>query len=436
MMLRSGRRFLLVGVVATGLLTGAVNAWAQGTQAAEGQSAANQETRKTPAMRERVYTRLSEAQACAEIDDLECAMRLLSEVREMDGLNSYEVAQLWNFYAFIYFGQENYREAIESYERVLQQPDLPLGMETTTRFTLTQLFFQQERYEDSLRMLDSWFAMAENANPDAYILRAQIFYSLERYREGIEPVLQGIQVAQEQGREIQENWYRLLNVFYYELEDYPNVIDVLGTLIQSWPKREYFIQLSAMYGQEGDDTRQLALYETAYEAGWLTRSNELVQLSQLLLGADIPVKAAAIMAAGLESGGIESTDNNWRILAQAWQLAQEDEKAIPAMTRAASLMADGEMDLRLAQSYQNLGRYDDCVEASRTSMRKGDLRREDQANMILGACLFELKEYSQARTAFESAAQDNRSRTNAQSWIDYVNIEEDRERQLQAALRR
>ena len=103
-----GRKFLLVGVVATALMTGTVGAWAQGTQAAEGQSAANQETRKTPAMRERVYTSLSEAQACAEMDDIACAMRLLTEVRNMEGLNSYEVAQLWNFYAFIYFGQENY----------------------------------------------------------------------------------------------------------------------------------------------------------------------------------------------------------------------------------------------------------------------------------------------------------------------------------------
>ena len=285
-------------------------------------------------------------------------------------------------------------------------------------------------------MLDTWFALAENPNPDAYILKAQIFYSLEQYRDGIQPVLQGIQVAQQQGREIQENWYRLLNVFYYELEDYPNVIDTLGTLIQSWPKREYFIQLSAMYGQQGDEGRQLALYETAYEAGWLTRSNELVQLAQLLLGADIPVKAAKIMEAGLESGTIESTDTNWRILAQSWQLAQEDEKAIPAMTRAASLMSDGEMNLRLAQSYQNLARYDDCVDAARESIRKGDLRREDQANMILGACLFELKQYGPARTAFEAAAQDTRSRTNARSWIDYVNVEQERERQLQVALSR
>ena len=56
--------------------------------------------------------------------------------------------------------------------------------------------------------------------------------------------------------------------------------------------------------------------------------------------------------------------------------------------------------------------------------------------MILGACLFEQKEYAEAKTAFENAARDDRSRTSARSWIDYVNVEQDRERQLAAALRR
>ncbi len=429
-------RFAHLTLIAAGtLLLGTGTALAQGTQAAEGQSSANQETRKTPAMRERVYQRLSEAQACAEMDDIACAMELLTEVREMQGLNSYEIAQLWNFYAFIYIGQDNFREAIRSYEMVLEQADLPLGMETATRYTLCQLYFQQERYRDSLNMLDSWFAITDMPNP-AYILKAQIFYSLEEFANGIPAVLDGINAAQEMGRPLQENWYRLLNVFYYELEDYPNVIGTLRTLIESWSKREYFIQLSAMYGQEGDDLRQLALWETAYEAGWLSRSNELVQLAQLLLGADIPVKAAQIMADGLESGAIESTETNWRILAQAWQLAQEDELAIPAMIRAADLTENGEVNLRLAQSYQNLARYDECVDAAREAISKGDLRREDQANMILGACLFELKEYGQARTAFQTAAEDNRSASGARSWIDYVNIEEDRERQLAAALNR
>ena len=411
-------------------------AYAQGADAAGEESRPEQRTRRTPAMRERVYNRLSEAQECAEADDIACAMDLLTQVREMSGLNSYETAQMWNFYAFIYFGEDNFPEAIRAYAMVLEQPDLPLGMETTTMFTLSQLYFQEEQYNESLAMLDRWFEVAENPAPSAYILRAQLFYSMERYAEGIEPVNMAIEVAREQGRELQENWYRLLNVFYYELEDYPNVIRVLRTIIDTWPKREYFVQLSAMYGEEGDDARQIALYETAYEAGWLVRGNELVQMAQLLLSADIPIKAAKIMEAGLSEGTIEPTETNWRILAQALQLAQEDEQAIPALDQAAHLSESGELHVRLAQSYQNLARWDECIEASRTALSMGDLRREDQANMILGACLFELKEYGQARTAFRRAAEDSRSRTNAQSWISFVDSEEERDEQLRLALRR
>ena len=436
--MRNSRRLILpvtALLLAAGLLLDAAPSYAQGMGSGD-DAAPRRETRKTPAMRERIYTLLSEAQACAELDDVDCAMENLGDVRERDDLNSYEVALMWQMYAFIYFGQDNYREAIRAYEMVIQQPDLPLGLETSTVFTLTQLYFQQEDYQQSLDMLARWFGIAENPGPDPYILRAQIYYQLQRYREGIEPVLQAIEIAQIQGKELKENWYRLLNVFYYELEDYPNVIDVLRTIINSWSKREYFLQLSAMYGQEGESDKQLALYETAFEAGWLQRSSEYVNLSQLFLQAETPVKAALLMQAGLSEGIVESTESNWRILAQAWQLAREDEKAIPALSHAAGLSDSGELNLRLAQSHQNLAQWQDCIDAAREGLRKGELRRADQGNMILGACLFELDEYTQARTAFEAAEKDSRSRTNARSWIQYVNSEETRERQLQAALRR
>ncbi len=433
--MRGARFFSLsaTALVLGGLLLDAAPSHAQGM----GMGAADErETRRTPAMRERIYSMLAEAQACSEIDDIECAQKKLAEVRARDDLNSYETAQMWNFYAFIYFGQDNYREAITAYEMVLMQPELPLAMETNTLFTLTQLYFQQEDYQKSLDTLDQWFGVAENPGPDPYYLRAQIYYQLQQYRDGIEPILQAIEVAEVQGRELRENWYRLLNVFYFELEDYPNVINVLRTIIESWPKREYFVQLSAIYGQEGEDDKQLALYETAFEAGWLQRSNEFVQLSQLLLQAETPVKAALIMEAGLDEGVVESTENNWRVLAQAWQLAREDQKAIPALSRAAGLSDDGELNLRLAQSHQNLEQWQECIDAAREGLDKGDLRRADQGHMILGACLFNLDEYTQARNAFETAGEDSRSRTASRSWIQYVNSEEERERQLQAALRR
>jgi len=426
-------------------LTPAAFAQESGAENAEEQP---ETRRRTPAMREQVYQRLADAQECAEgtIDeeteevleppDMECAVELLERVRNMRGLNSYEVAQMWNFYAFIYFAQDDYDGAIRSYEMVLEQEDLPLGMDTTTRFTLTQLYFQQERYQESLDMLARWFEIAVDPGPDPYILRAQLYYSMQQYQEGIEPVLTALELAEARGEELEENWYRLLNVFYYELEDYPNVIQVLRTIVESWPKEEYFIQLSAMYGSEENLAAQIALYELAYEAGWLEQSNEQVQMAQLLLGADAPVKAAKILEAGLASGDIESTEPNWRTLAQAWQLSQEDQKAIEPLRRAAALVEDGELNVRLAQSHQNLAQWDECVEAAREAIQKGDLRRDDQANMILGACLFELKEYNPARVAFQLAAEDDRSSSAAASWITYVNSEQSRDEQLAAALAR
>jgi tetratricopeptide (TPR) repeat protein len=405
-------------------------------QGGEQESQANAPTRRTPAMREKVYTRLSEAQECAEMDDIPCTNRLLGEVRAMTDLNSYEMAQMWNFYAFIYFEQDNYAEAITAYENVLKQPELPIGLEQTTMYSLATLYVQQEMYQKGLDMLDRWFATQAEPSPDPYILKAQIHYQLEQYQQGIDPVLTALRIAEQQGRDPQEGWYQLLNVFYFELEDYPKVIETLTVLLNNWPKRDYLMQLAGIYGQEGQDRNTLALYEAAFEAGWLERSSDFVNLAQMFLSADIPFKAATVLETGLDDGTVESTESNWRTLAQAWQLAQEDEKAIPALTRASSLASDGNLDMLLAQSYANLARWDECIESARSALQRGGLNRSDQTNLILGNCLVEKKLYNEARSAFRSAAQDERSRNGANQWLQYIEAEENREAEIAAALGR
>jgi len=433
------RSFWVLGVVAAGLTAAFMpqsDAVAQRAGAANEDSASQQETRRTPAMRERVYTVLSEAQACAEMDDYECAMSSLAEVREMKDLNSYELAQMWNFYAFIYYGQDRLEDALQSYLNVLQQPDLPVALETDTIFTIAQLYQATERYDEALQMLDRWFTVAENPGPQPYYLKSVIHYQLMQYREGIEPIRTAIQLAQDRGDEPEEGWYQLLNVFYFELEDYQNVIRTLTTLLEMWPKRDYITQLAGIYGQEGDEQRQLALWEAAYEGGWLERGTEFVSLAQMLLSADAPFKSAEILEEGLGSGFIESTMENWRLLAQAWQIAAEDEKALPAYARASELADNGELDMRLAQSYANLARWDECIDASRTALNRGGLPRDDQANLLLGNCLVEERRYGEALEAFRSAARDDRSRSAANQWIAFVQGEQRRERELEAMLTR
>lgn len=435
MSVKSFRRAVLSGAACAvaGLLAAGPAAHAQRIGAQDDEETSAQRTRETPAMRETVYQKLSEAQICAEEnEDYVCARELLEEVRAMRNLTGYETAQMWSFYAYIYFSEGNYPEAIVAYENVLKQEpkDLTVALETSTLYTLATLYVQEERYEEGLEKLNRWFEIAENPGPTAYILKAQIYYSMGEYANGIQPVVDALRIAADRGTPPEEGWYQLLNVFYFETENFPKVIETLTILVENWPKAEYMIQLAAVYGQEGDDLRQLALFQAAYEGGWLERGTDIVTLAQMLLQAQIPHEAALILEKGLEDGTIESNQSNWRLFAQALQLAQEDEAALPALARASSLADDGDLDHRLAQSYVNLARWEECAEAARDAIRRGGLSRPDQVNLLLGNCLVELKEYSEAREAFAAAARDDRSRSAANQWLDYIEGEEQREREI------
>ncbi len=394
------------------------------------------ETRQVSAMRPAVSTPLLEAQEYAEDGDLRNARRLLDRIRAMDDLNDFEAAQMWNFFAFIYVNEENFPAAIDAYERVLNYADIPEGLEVQTMNTLARLYFQEERYDESLAMLDRWLARTENPQADSFILKAMIYYQLRRFRDGIPEVYRALEVAEGRGQGPQESWYQLLQVFYYELEDFPNLISTLRTMVQLWPKREHLITLAGIYGQEGQEDMQLALFEAAYEAGWLTRGTEIVNLTNMLMQANVPFKAARVLQRGLDDGVVESTQSNWRLLSQAWQMAQDHEAALPALRRAAELSSDGNLDIELARSYQNLAEWENCVAATREGLRKGDLRRTDQANIMLGVCLAEQKRWGDAETALQAAARDDRSRTAANQWLQFIRGERERERQIAEALAR
>ena len=82
-----------------------------------------QKTRKTPAMRESVYKKLSEAQEASEAGRESEALAILEDLKRDKNLNSYELAQLYSFYGFVYFNRERYNDSIQAYETVLRQID-------------------------------------------------------------------------------------------------------------------------------------------------------------------------------------------------------------------------------------------------------------------------------------------------------------------------
>jgi tetratricopeptide (TPR) repeat protein len=398
--------------------------------------AQEEETRQVQALRERVFQALAKAQEKMDEDDYAAAKRELEQVRSLGDLNSYERGQILYFTGLIEYQQDNLAAAIRIFEQVIALPELPQGFRTDTMWALVQLAMAAEQYRKVLEYGNEWLRTAENPSGDPFYLLAVAHFQLKEYRKTVEMMDRAIQIAERDGAFAREDWYGLLRAGLHELGDTRRLRSVLEKLVARWPKKEYWLHLSTIYGELNEERKQIAALETIYDAGWMTRENEVIQLAQLYIQGGGAFKAARILEKGMESGLVQRNERNYRLLAQAWMQAQDDRRSIEPLREAAQRSSDGQLHLQLAQSHLNLYEYDACVEAARTAINRGGLRRPGHANIVLGTCLLELQRYDQAREAFRAARSDSSTRSSADRWIDFIDREVARKRDLDQQLAR
>lgn len=393
-----------------------------------------QETRRTPALRNKVYEKLAEAQAAAEAKNMNGAQKILDQMIAEGGkkaLNSYELANVYNLYAFIKYSREDYNGALNYYNKVVAQADIPLAMEINTRFTIAQLYFVQEQWDKGIKALLKWFDMTESPNANAYVLLAQGYYQQKDYNRALTNVEKAISMYKEKGKTPKEQWYNLARFLYFEKNNVPKTVEVLEELLKYYPKKNYWVQLSHMYGEQKKDTQQLAAMETAYVQDMLDKGSEQVTMAYLYLNAEVPYKAAKVMDKGLKNKSVEGTSKNWEIAGSAWRQAQEVDKSIPAMEEAASRAETGELYARLGSVYLDGDQFKKAISSINKGLKRGGVKRPDQARLALGMAYFNDGQYNGARRAFQAAGKDERSAQYAKQWIAYMDSELARQKSLQ-----
>lgn len=381
------------------------------------------ETKKTQAMSQQVYEALTEIQALVEAEDFTAAQGMITELQGRKKLSPYETAQIWNLSGYAAYLDEKYPEAIRAYEKVLQTPELPDALQQSTLKTLAQLQFTIEDYETALNTVQRLMAIVPEPSADIYMLEGQAYFQLGKYETAVGPIKKAVDMNKAQGNVPRENWLLLLRVCYWELKDFPNMLLVLEELIQAYPKDSYVLTLAGVYSELGDTKKQLALTEALYEKGYIDGKAHAVNLANLYLLHGVPYKAAKVLETNLEADNIQADVRNLRLLSQAWYSAREDRKAIPPLRQAAALSEDGELYIRLAQSYINLEEWSEAETAASRALQLGGLKRTDTANIMYGMALFNQKKFESARRIFQAAGNDKRSARASQQWIAYVDSE-------------
>lgn len=400
-----------------------------------------QKTRRVPSMSEQIYKRLAEAQEAIDAKDYDLSIELLNEMLDRSRkFNGNEIGQVRNMLGYAWFLKEDYGKAIEQYKLVVAQgEDIPEGLETTTLYTLAQLSFVEEKYQDALDYMETWISKANNPGPDPRIFMGQVYYQMKDYDKAIVQIEMGIDLAVERGMKVKENWWQLANFLHYEKENWPRVLEILGILVEQFPKREYWIQLAGVHGTTGNEKGQLHTMQTAYAGDFLEKETDLTNLAGLLMQGEIPFTAAQVLEKGIKDEVIEVNARNLRSLGQAWQLSQEVDKAIPVFEDAAKLADDGKIFERLAYLYLEADRYTDCVRAANGALNKGGLSKRQSTYVVRGMCLFNQDSLDDARGSFVSCRNESRKEEDSTNqricnqWISFIDREKNRLQQLAEA---
>mgnify|MGYP006088569781 CR=1 FL=1 len=390
------------------------------------------------------------------------AKRILTELlNKRSELKSYDRSVMWNYWGYVYFSAENYEKAMYAYEQLLLEPEATISLRTASLLTLAQLNLVQENYDKGIALILQWMDEVETVTAQSYSLLAMAYYQKEDFVRARSSMEEAIRLAEEvELYRPKENWYSLLVACLSELKDQKVISEsysleqqliLLEILVNYYPKKIYFIQLGGIYAQMDREIDYMITLKAAYDKDLLDKEGEYLALAQLLLLNKNPYWAAQVLVAGQnkkitikdEKTGeeevipvIKDNEKNLKLLADSWRMAQEIDKAIPVLEKAAKMSKDGDTYVLLGNLYLFEDRMQDSIKAIEAGLKKPKVKSRSQAQLVLGQAYFELENFVEAKKQFRAAARDKNKRIKktANSWIKYAENEEIRVKNL--ALRR
>jgi tetratricopeptide (TPR) repeat protein len=168
----------------------------------------------------------------------------------------------------------------------------------------------------------------------------------------------------------------------------------------------------------------------AYTNGMLEKPSRVRSLAQLAMMRDMPYSAGQILDKEIASGVLESSEDNLKILLQAWLSAREYDRAAEVIDRLQPFTDDGEYYLQAARIYNETGAWAKVISNSNKALDAG-LKNPVDALMLAGTAYSEMGQFDDAIRVFNRVRSigDADDRRNAKSWIDFVG----EMRQLQSA---
>lgn len=321
----------------------------------------------------------------------------------------------------IKYNAGDYKGAIPLLQQSLAIGVMPNDTYFQLEYMLAQFQLADGQYQAALDTVKKWRDEGKKETAHSYALEGNADYRLNKYPEAIA----AIKKAQSLTDKPDPSWNQILMASYSESGQAGMAAQVAQQQLAASPNDPAALNNAvAVLMQAQKYSEAIQLMEKARASGTLTTETNYVNLAKLYLlnaqsGSDTKpdaTKAAQVLEEGMTKGIVTASSDNEMLLGEAYEMADNVNKAVAAYDKAIPGAKDGEAAFRAGNLLLTEGKYKQARDLIQQSIDKG-VKHTGTAYMLLAESERSLKNKPAAIAAMKKAAQQPETAEKAKAWL-------------------
>lgn len=358
---------------------------------------------------------LQEAQKAAQEKRFDDALAKLREAEAVAEKTPFEQHKINEFFQYVYIQQKKYGEAAAVTEKLIDDGLMSPSEVDTSVKQVFQMYSAVKNNAKAMEYLQRWLK-SHPGDPDMTAYLGQLQAQSGQQKQALETLGGLVSSTEKAGGVPKEDWLKIMYGLSFKASGNNTSYDkqtlgIIEKLVRYYPNENYWgAMLSGLKNQATSDASKFQLYRLMLSVGILKDANDYIEMAQLANNFGYPGEANNVLDAGFAKGVLGTgpgKDREERLRATIKKAAEADKGSLPALEKKASAAATGQDDASLGEAYLGYGQYPQAIEALERGIKKGGLKKEDQAEIALGIAYLRSNQADKARASFKQVTGDS-----------------------------
>jgi hypothetical protein len=341
---------------------------------------------KQSAISKSIAGEMMAAQKAVQSEEWSEALNHLEAAEEKAPLTAYDVKSIEEFRAYSNVKLGNFRAAQTAYETSLSKGAYREEELVRVFRVLFQLAAFNQQPSKALDYGQKGYRIGALRSNDLATM-SQLYYQQGDCKNSAVWGDRAIGSSEQEGVAPKELLYQIKLQCASNANDAAAMEEALYSLVHLTNKISYWNNLIRLERQdERDDLNTLMIYRVMFDTNSMLADTDYIEMAQLLGDAGLPGEAQMVLEKAIGSGILkdEHKERTLRLLNAMQTRADADKNGLPALEEEAARNSAGQLDMKLGEVYFGVRDYPAAAEAINRGLRKGQIKRPDEAYVYLG----------------------------------------------------